>query len=123
MSSRSALVVEDSPIMRQIIVSSLASLPNITSFEAANGFEALKMLPQKSFDIILTDINMPDESEGSFDGIELARRAAKLRPGLRVIYTSGGPPTDGMCAICRWFYFPAKALYPRGTFADDARRP
>jgi two-component system, chemotaxis family, chemotaxis protein CheY len=66
MNSRSALVVEDSPIMRQIIVSSLASLPNITSFEAANGFEALKMLPQKSFDIILTDINMPD-----INGLEL----------------------------------------------------
>jgi len=66
MSSRSALVVEDSPIMRQIIVSSLASLTNITSFEAANGFEALKMLPQKSFVIILTDINMPD-----INGLEL----------------------------------------------------
>lgn len=65
-SSRSALVVEDSSIMRQIIVSSLASLPDIMSFEAANGFEALKMLPQKTFDIILTDINMPD-----INGLEL----------------------------------------------------
>lgn len=66
MNTRSALVVEDSAIMRQIIVSSLASLPNVASFEAANGFEALKMLPQKSFDIILTDINMPD-----INGLEL----------------------------------------------------
>ena len=66
MSSITALIVEDSPIMRQIIVSSLANIPHIVSLEAANGFEALKMLPQNSFDIILTDINMPD-----INGLEL----------------------------------------------------
>lgn len=66
MISINALVVEDSPIMRQIIVSSLSAMPQIVPVEAANGFEALKILPQKSFDIILTDINMPD-----INGLEL----------------------------------------------------
>ncbi len=65
MSPITALVVEDSPVTRQFIVSSLANLP-IVPVEAANGFEALKMLPQKTFDIILTDINMPD-----INGLEL----------------------------------------------------
>jgi two-component system chemotaxis response regulator CheY len=36
--------------------------------ETASGFEALKVLQQKSFDLILTDINMPD-----INGLELAR--------------------------------------------------
>ena len=66
MSPITALVVEDSPVTRQIIVSSLAVIPRVVSIEVANGFEALKMLPQKSFDIILTDINMPD-----INGLEL----------------------------------------------------
>ena len=34
--------------------------------EAANGFEALKLLPSKEFSLIITDINMPD-----INGLEL----------------------------------------------------
>ena len=63
---KNALVVEDSAIMREIIVSSLAAFPDISPVEVTNGFEALKILPQKTFDIILTDINMPD-----INGLEL----------------------------------------------------
>jgi two-component system chemotaxis response regulator CheY len=63
---KTALVVEDSAIMRGIIVSSLANLQEVRSVEVANGFEALRILPQEKFDIILTDINMPD-----INGLEL----------------------------------------------------
>src|SRR3989338_11203745 len=35
-------------------------------FESKNGFEALKLLPHHSFDLIITDINMPD-----INGLEL----------------------------------------------------
>lgn len=52
--------------MRGIIVSSLAAMDDISPIEVTNGFEALKILPQKNFDIILTDINMPD-----INGLEL----------------------------------------------------
>jgi two-component system chemotaxis response regulator CheY len=63
---KTALVVEDSPTMRGIIVSSLATFADVQPIEVTNGFEALKILPQQSFDIILTDINMPD-----INGLEL----------------------------------------------------
>ncbi len=33
------------------------------------------------------------------DGVELARSAVELRPGLRVLYTTGGARTDGMTAL------------------------
>jgi two-component system, chemotaxis family, chemotaxis protein CheY len=63
---KTALVVEDSAIMRGIIVSSLSNLQDVRAVEAPNGFEALRKLPQEKFDIILTDINMPD-----INGLEL----------------------------------------------------
>lgn len=63
---KTALVVEDSAIMRGIIVSSLSNLQEVRWVEVPNGFEALKTLPQEKFDIILTDINMPD-----INGLEL----------------------------------------------------
>lgn len=63
---KTALVVEDSAITRGIIISSLSTVPEIQPVEVASGFEALKMLPQQTFDIILTDINMPD-----INGLEL----------------------------------------------------
>ena len=37
-----------------------------------------------AFDVVVTDFNMPELS-----GLELAREAARLRPGLPVIITSG----------------------------------
>ncbi len=39
---------------------------DFSASEAATGFEALKLLPQESFDLIITDINMPD-----VNGLEL----------------------------------------------------
>jgi two-component system chemotaxis response regulator CheY len=76
---KTALVVEDSAIMREFIVSSLSALPNMLSVQAANGFEALKVLPQQSIDIILTDINMPD-----INGLELLT-FVKNHPEYRTI--------------------------------------
>jgi len=48
-------------------------------------------------DLLFTDINMPDGPNG-LDGLELARTAIELRPGLRVLYTTGGAITEGMTA-------------------------
>ena len=52
---------------------------------AADGEEALAVLNDDvHLDLLLTDIVMP-----GIDGVELASRAQKLRPGLRVLYSSG----------------------------------
>lgn len=60
------LVVDDSTAMRSLLVSTLETLGNISIVQAPNGFEALRMLPREQFDLILTDINMPD-----INGLEL----------------------------------------------------
>ena len=48
------------------------------------GTAAIPLLETEPFDLLLTDIVMPE-----MDGIELARRAAEMVPGLRVMFITG----------------------------------
>jgi len=61
------LVAEDSAVTRAFLVNTLEELSDrIDIIEASSGFEALKQLPRERFDLIITDINMPD-----INGLEL----------------------------------------------------
>ncbi len=63
---KNILVVEDSKAIRSMIRVALEEAGGFYAAEAGNGFEALKTLPTRSFDLIITDINMPD-----INGLEL----------------------------------------------------
>jgi two-component system chemotaxis response regulator CheY len=60
------LVVEDSSIMRQLLVMALRRIPKVTIFEAGDGIEALKVLTNDDVDLVFSDINMP-----GMDGLKL----------------------------------------------------
>ncbi len=61
------LIVEDSDSTRAMMRSIVEDIgEEFHVVEAANGFEALKILPAEDFDLIITDINMPD-----INGLEL----------------------------------------------------
>jgi two-component system chemotaxis response regulator CheY len=64
------LVVEDSFSMRSFVRSALetgsAELGGVDVVEASGGFEALRLLPRGPYDLVITDINMPD-----INGLEL----------------------------------------------------
>jgi len=64
------LVVEDSVTMRSFVRNALESDPRQTAgpdvVEASSGFEALRLLPRGPYDLVITDINMPD-----INGLEL----------------------------------------------------
>jgi two-component system chemotaxis response regulator CheY len=62
------LVVEDSPMTRSLIISSLEEVGDFIIIEAENGFQALRKLPEVSPDLVITDINMPD-----INGLEVVR--------------------------------------------------
>jgi two-component system chemotaxis response regulator CheY len=64
---RRILIVEDSPTMRALLVSALEDLDAAVKVtEVSSGFEALRQLPREPYDLIVTDINMPD-----INGLEL----------------------------------------------------
>jgi two-component system chemotaxis response regulator CheY len=52
--------------MRAMICATIEALGDFDIFEAPNGFEALRLLPREKFDLVITDINMPD-----INGLEL----------------------------------------------------
>ena len=63
------LVVEDSFSMRSFVRSALeqgGELGDVDVVEASGGFEALRLLPRGPYDLVITDINMPD-----INGLEL----------------------------------------------------
>jgi PAS domain S-box-containing protein len=81
----SILIVEDDPFVRGYAVATLEALGYKTKV-AANGPEALTCLGgDDAIDILFTDIVMP----GGLNGWDLAQRAADLRPGIKVLFTSG----------------------------------
>jgi two-component system chemotaxis response regulator CheY len=67
-----ALVVEDSPTMRQLIVFALSRLKVLKVVEADDGVDALKKLSAQRVDILITDINMP-----MMDGLKLVAMVRK----------------------------------------------
>lgn len=64
--SKKILIAEDSQTMRSLIVSTISMMGDYELIEAANGFEALRILPREKVDLVITDINMPD-----INGLEL----------------------------------------------------
>ncbi|MBL9106120.1 MAG: response regulator [Myxococcales bacterium] len=62
------LLVEDSAAMRSFVGSVLESDGNYVVDEVKDGFDALRMLPRTDYDLVITDINMPD-----INGLELIR--------------------------------------------------
>jgi len=79
------LVVEDNEGIRALAVEQLQSL-GYRTFSAADGVNALAVIQSGvPIDLLFTDIVMP----GGLDGRALAAAARKLRPGLKVSFTSG----------------------------------
>jgi two-component system cell cycle response regulator CpdR len=77
------LLAEDDTDMRRFLVKALETAGyNVISFD--NGLEAYHRLREEPFELLLTDIVMPE-----MDGIELARRAAELDPDMKIMFITG----------------------------------
>ncbi|MCL4478966.1 MAG: response regulator [Deltaproteobacteria bacterium] len=86
------LIVEDSPTMRQLISFALKRLKNSRIVEASDGVDGLKKLSQDSFNIIITDINMP-----VMDGLKLVslvRKDPTYKETPIIIITTEGAQED-----------------------------
>jgi PAS domain S-box-containing protein len=79
------LIVEDDALVRQYVVTQVKSL-GYAALQAANATEALAIIDaDEDIDLLFTDVIMP----GNMNGRQLADEAARRRPDLKTLFTSG----------------------------------
>ena len=77
------LLAEDDDSMRVYLVRALERVGyHVVAVD--RGTEAVPLLQAEPFDLLLTDIVMPE-----MDGIELAQKAAEIAPDIRVMFITG----------------------------------
>jgi PAS domain S-box-containing protein len=93
------LVVEDNKGIRELAVRQLQSL-GYRTISAVDGVSALEIIQAGSpLDLLFTDVVMP----GGLDGNGLAEAARRLRPGLKILFTSGFTAAAASAAVQNQF--------------------
>ncbi|WP_174297370.1 cell cycle two-component system response regulator CpdR [Sphingomonas bacterium] len=77
------LLAEDDGVMREYLTRALER-SGYAVCAVDRGTAAIPLLEAERFDLLLTDIVMPE-----MDGIELAQRAAEMAPDMRVMFITG----------------------------------
>ena len=80
---KSILVVDDDPAIREFLREALETA-GFAVTTAENGRQARKEAAKRSFDLVITDLLMPEE-----DGVETIQRLREGRPDLKIIAISG----------------------------------
>jgi two-component system, chemotaxis family, chemotaxis protein CheY len=82
------LVVDDSKVMREMIVACLRGVDGLEFSQAASGLEAIERLSLGSFDLVFLDLNMPDI--GGFEVVEFVRSQDTLKDLPIIVVTTRG---------------------------------
>lgn len=81
------LIVDDNVLDRKYIKYLLENNLNISPVTAKDGADALKKVKAKKFDLIITDIVMPN-----IEGIELIEKVSHISSKINIIAVSGNNP-------------------------------
>jgi CheY-like chemotaxis protein len=87
---KTVLVVEDEWLVRMELAAAFED-EGCTVLESASAEDALELLQDGRFDLLITDIRL----SGVLTGWDLAHEARALDAGLAVIYVSANPPAPG----------------------------
>lgn len=77
------ILAEDDQSMREFLARALRRAGHEVD-AVGDGLEAFGSIQQQPYDLLLADVVMP-----GLDGIELARRASKEQPGIKVMFITG----------------------------------
>ena len=90
------LIVEDETQVRMLAESILQEAGYETR-SAASIAESMAIIESdEQIDLLFADVTLIDQQEA---GLELGQAAAKIRPGLPIVYTTVRGVTDGMIAL------------------------
>jgi CheY-like chemotaxis protein len=90
---KKVLVVDDDSGMRMILKRLLEREGHHVE-EAWNGAEGIEKLRESGFDLVITDLVMPEKN-----GFELIHEVKNLRPGTKIIAFSGGGVMGSMACL------------------------
>ena len=93
------LLVDDQPELRRIFRRTLVKLGHEV-VEASNGRAAVQLVRQQHFDVVLSDVRMPD-----MDGVELLQQLCELDAELPVVLISGGIDAEAEQAAAEYGAF------------------
>lgn len=83
-----ALIVDDSKVMREMVIACLRACEDLGFTQASSGLEALERLSLRRFDVVVLDLNMPDI--GGYEVIEFVRGQDRLRSLPILVVTTRG---------------------------------
>lgn len=75
-----ALIVDDDPIIREVLADILSGICGFETDTATDGLDALKKLQTSLYDIVFTDLNMPH-----LGGMDLLKESVRLYPTTSVV--------------------------------------
>jgi len=87
LSDKSILLVDDSSIMRMFMIMNMRRMMRVNITEAVNGKEAVAKLANGKFDLLLTDMNMPEM--GGAELVRFVRNGLKSDMPIVIITTMG----------------------------------
>ena len=91
------LVVDDSKVMREMVIACLRGKDSLRFTQASSGLEAIEQLSLKPFDLLLLDLNMPDI--GGIEVVEFVRAQDRLRRVPIIIITTRGDEDSKVKAL------------------------
>jgi serine/threonine-protein kinase len=111
------LLVDDNAALRRVFGRALLRA-GYTIVEVSNGAEAMTLVPEGEFDVVVSDVRMPD-----MDGVELLMAIHERDPDLPVLLISGDPDLDTAMKAVKFgaFEYLAKPVPLAGLETSVAR--
>ena len=117
---KEVLVVDDSKVMRDMVVACLRGLPDARFTQAASGLEAIERLSLGRFDLVVLDLNMPDIS--GIEVLEFVRAQDTLKALPIMVVTTRGDETSKTQALTAGAsLFVTKPFTPEAIVLDAQR--
>ena len=112
-----ALIVDDSKVMREMVIACLRAHEGMAFTHAASGLEALEKLSLQAFDVVVLDLNMPDI--GGYEVIEFIRGQDKLlRLPILVVTTRGDEGSRARALAAGATRFMTKPFAPEALLGE-----
>ena len=92
MNKKSILIIDDSPIIRNMLADVFSDEGYVVE-TAENGAKGLNAALESDFDIIISDVHMPDKN-----GFEVVQGLLAKKPNSKIIITDSFPDKLAKCA-------------------------